>query len=66
MPDVGVGSIIEYKYRAMLEHSLHLIDLKIPVRDAWDIQSELFTVKESLYYQPDTGTALPEPHSAPV
>jgi hypothetical protein len=54
MPGVGVGSIIEYKYRAVLNIPV-LTDLKIPVRDAWDIQSELFTVKESLYYQPDTG-----------
>jgi hypothetical protein len=54
MPEVSVGSIIEYKYRAVLNIPV-LTDLKIPVRNAWDIQSELFTVKESLYYQPDTG-----------
>jgi hypothetical protein len=54
MPDVSVGSIIEYKYRAILNIPA-LIDLKIPVRDSWDIQSDLFTVKENLYYQPDTG-----------
>jgi hypothetical protein len=60
MPDVGVGSIIEYKYRAILNIPA-LTDLKIPVRDAWDIQSELFTVKESLYYQPDTGQRYQSP-----
>ena len=60
MPEVGVGSIIEYKYRTIL-YIPFLIDLKIPVRDAWDIQSELFTVKESLYYQPDTGTRYQSP-----
>src|SRR5436309_9140343 len=60
MPDVGVGSIIEYKYRATLNIPA-LTDLKIPVRDAWDIQSELFTVKESLYYQPDTGKRYQSP-----
>ncbi|HVG92135.1 MAG TPA: DUF3857 and transglutaminase domain-containing protein, partial [Alphaproteobacteria bacterium] len=60
MPDVGVGSIIEYKYRAILNIP-ELTDLKIPVRDAWDIQSELFTVKESLYYQPDTGQRYQSP-----
>jgi hypothetical protein len=60
MPDVGVGSIIEYKYRAILNIPA-LADLKIPVRDAWDIQSELFTVKESLYYQPDTGQRYQSP-----
>jgi hypothetical protein len=54
MPEVGVGSIIEYKYRAVLKIP-ELIDLKIPVRNAWDIQSEIFTVKENLYYQPDVG-----------
>jgi hypothetical protein len=60
MPDVSVGSIIEYKYRATLSIP-DLIDLKIPVRDEWDIQSELFTVKESLYYQPDTGQRYQSP-----
>ena len=60
MPDVSVGSIIEYKYRAILNIPA-LTDLKIPVRDAWDIQSELFTVKESLYYQPDTGQRYQSP-----
>jgi hypothetical protein len=54
MPEVSVGSIIEYKYRAVLNVPA-LIDFKIPVRNAWEIQSELFTVKENLYYQPDTG-----------
>ncbi len=54
MPAVSVGSIIEYKYRTILNIPV-LTDLKIPVRDSWDIQSELFTVKESLFYQPDTG-----------
>jgi hypothetical protein len=60
MPDVGVGSIIEYKYRA-IRNIPALTDLKIPVRDAWEIQSELFTVKESLYYQPDTGQRYQSP-----
>jgi hypothetical protein len=60
MPEVGVGSIIEYKYRAILSIP-DLLDFKIPVRDAWDIQSELFTVKESLYYQPDTGQRYQSP-----
>jgi hypothetical protein len=60
MPQVSVGSIIEYKYRAILSIPF-LIDLKIPVRDAWDIQRELFTVKESLYYQPDLGQRYQSP-----
>lgn len=60
MPEVSVGSIIEYKYRAVLNIPV-LIDLKIPVRNAWDIQSELFTVKESLYYQPDIGARYQSP-----
>ena len=60
MPQVSVGSIIEYKYRAILSIP-YLIDLKIPVRDAWDIQSELFTVKESLYYEPDFGMRYQSP-----
>jgi uncharacterized protein DUF3857/transglutaminase superfamily protein len=60
MPEASVGSIIEYKYRAVLNIPA-LLDLKIPVRNAWEIQSELFTVKESLYYQPDTGTRYQSP-----
>ena len=60
MPQVSVGSIIEYKYRAILSIP-YLTDLKIPVRDAWDIQSELFTVKESLYYEPDLGKRYQSP-----
>lgn len=60
MPEASVGSIIEYKYRAVLNIPF-LLDFKIPVRDSWDIQSELFTVKESLYYQPDTGTRYQSP-----
>jgi uncharacterized protein DUF3857/transglutaminase superfamily protein len=60
LPEVSVGSIIEYKYRTTLNIPV-LVDLKIPVRDTWDIQSELFTVKESLYYQPDTGARYQSP-----
>src|SRR5689334_6349796 len=37
MPEVSVGSIIEYKYRATLTLPAYTF-LKIPVRDAWDIQ----------------------------
>ena len=55
MPAVEVGSIIEYKYRAIvLTPGLEFV--KVFARDSWDIQRELFTVKESLYYQPFGGT----------
>lgn len=50
MPDVSVGSIVEYKYRR-----LRTIPGDTTVRlfgGSWDIQSELFTVKESLYFRP--------------
>jgi hypothetical protein len=57
MPQVSVGSIIEYKYRATLVLPAFTF-IKIPVRNAWEIQSELFTVKESLYYQPDVGATF--------
>jgi len=60
MPEARVGSIIEYKYRATLTLPAYTF-LKIPVRDAWDIQSELFTVKESLYYQPNVGATYQSP-----
>jgi hypothetical protein len=55
MPEATVGSIIEYKYRAIvLTPGFSFI--KVFARDSWDIQSELFTVKESLLYQPYGGT----------
>lgn len=57
MPEVSVGSIIEYKYRAQVSVPAYAF-VKIFARDSWDIQSELFTVKESLYYQPFDGTAF--------
>ena len=55
MPEVSVGSIIEYKYRAQVLVPAYSF-IKIFTRDAWDIQSELFTVKESLSYQPYGGS----------
>ena len=57
MPEAGVGSIIEYKYRALVSVPAYSF-IKVFARDSWDIQSELFTVKESLYYQPFGGTAF--------
>lgn len=55
MPEASVGSIIEYKYRAVVG-TPGLSFVKVFARDSWDIQSELFTVKESLVYQPYGGT----------
>jgi hypothetical protein len=60
MPEVRVGSIIEYKYRATLTLPAYSF-LKIPVSNAWDIQSELFTVKETLSYQPNVGAVYQSP-----
>jgi hypothetical protein len=57
MPAVEVGSIIEYKYRAIVS-TPGLAFVKVFARDSWDIQREIFTVKESLYYQPFGGTAF--------
>lgn len=57
MPEAVVGSIIEYKYRALVSVPAYSF-IKVFARDSWDIQSELFTVKESLYYQPFGGTAF--------
>ena len=56
MPQVTVGSIIEYKYRAMLSAPGYSMIKFFAPRDSWDIQSELFTVKESLLYQPYNGS----------
>jgi hypothetical protein len=57
MPEVGVGSIIEYKYRAIVSVPAYAF-VRVFARDSWDIQSELFTVKESLSYQPFGGTSF--------
>jgi Domain of Unknown Function with PDB structure (DUF3857)/Transglutaminase-like superfamily len=47
MPDVTVGSIIEYKYR--------IDEDGIFVDNAWTIQHELYTVKESFRMKPYSG-----------
>ena len=49
MPDVTVGSIIEYKYK---------IDWPgIIIDNSWTIQHELYTVKESFRMKPYIGCA---------
>lgn len=50
MPDVSVGSIVEYKYRRL--HTIPGYSMVRLFGGAWDIQSELFTVKESLHFRP--------------
>src|SRR6478609_1167139 len=55
MPEVSVGSIVEYKYRAQVLVPAYSF-IKVFARDTWDIQSELFTVKETLTYQPYGGS----------
>jgi len=57
MPEVSVGSIIEYKYRVMVSTPAYSF-IKLTARDSWDIQNELFTVKENLYYQPIDGSGF--------
>ncbi len=57
MPEVSVGSIIEYKYRAVVSVPAYSF-IKVFARNSWDIQNELFTVKESLYFQPFGGTGF--------
>lgn len=47
MPEVNVGSIIEYKYK--IDWSGIIID------NSWTIQHELYTVKESFRLQPHSG-----------
>lgn len=50
MPDVSVGSIVEYKYRRL--RSIPGYSMVRLFGGSWDIQSELFTVKESLHFRP--------------
>jgi hypothetical protein len=44
LPEVEVGSIIEYKYRLQFEETL--------TSDDWILQHDLFTVKESFSFKP--------------
>lgn len=55
MPEVSVGSIVEYKFRRIYSAPGYMM-VKIFGPSVWDIQSELHTVKESLYYQPYDGS----------
>ena len=50
MPDVSVGSIVEYKYRRL--HTIPGYSMIRLFGGSWNIQSELFTVKESLHFRP--------------
>lgn len=51
MPDVTVGSIIEYKYKVAVE-------LTIRIDNFWTIQHDLYTVKESFRMTPYSGPLL--------
>jgi hypothetical protein len=55
MPEVSVGSIVEYKFRRTYSAPGYMM-VKIFAPGIWDIQSKLHTVKESLYYQPFDGS----------
>jgi hypothetical protein len=48
MPDVTVGSIIEYKYRVGVESTIRIDNF-------WTIQHDLYTVKENFRMTPYTG-----------
>jgi len=50
MPEVSVGSIVEYKYRRL--RSIPGYSMIRLFGGTWNIQSELFTVKESLHFRP--------------
>src|SRR2546423_5568088 len=47
LPEVRVGSIIEYKYRTVYDRSL--------TSDNWIVQHDLFTVRESFTFKPYEG-----------
>jgi len=56
MPDVTVGSIIEYKYKYRSQR-LPFVPFDFFPPGEWVIQSDLFTVKEHLYFKPfEAGT----------
>lgn len=47
LPDVNVGSIVEYKFKQDYEHSF--------TSDNWVLQHNLFTMKENFSFKPYTG-----------
>lgn len=51
MPEVSVGSIVEYKYKLNYENS----PFYFFTTDLWVMQSDLYTVKEHLYFKPFEG-----------
>lgn len=59
MPEVTVGSIIEYKYK------LRLDDVVI-TENSWTIQHDLYTVKESFFFKPYMGPLEDAPAGAQV
>ena len=54
MPDVTVGSIIEYKYKYIFKKPLQLPFFFFPPSE-WVLQSDLYTVKEHFYFKPFEG-----------
>lgn len=51
LPEVSVGSIVEYKYKLNYENSPFFFFST----DLWVMQSDLYTVKEHLYFKPFEG-----------
>ena len=56
LPEVGIGSIIEYKYRLQWEETL--------TTDNWTLQHDLFTVKENFSFKPFHGLVSGEDFEA--
>ena len=54
MPDVSVGSIVEYKFKRFFQAPLYL-PIKVFPPGEWVLQSELYTVKEYARYTPFGG-----------
>jgi hypothetical protein len=54
MPEISVGSIVEYKYRYLFQSSWYSPVILFST-DEWVMQNDLFTVKEHLYFKPYEG-----------
>ncbi len=59
MPEVTVGSIIEYKYKLRFDNV-------VITENSWLIQHELYTVKENFFFKPYTGPLEDAPGGAQV
>lgn len=55
LPEVSVGSIIEYKYHLNFQVPVAYAAFVLDLGGDWVMQSDLFTVKENFYFRPFEG-----------